>query len=72
MPKIKEAIGTYIKTARAEKNISQHDLAMMTGIDRSYIANIELGKRNLSIIILYKISEALSIKPSELIKKAGY
>jgi transcriptional regulator with XRE-family HTH domain len=56
---IRSKIGRRIKSLRAEKGLSQNDLAFYAGIDRSYLAGIENGKRNVTVLILEKVITAL-------------
>lgn len=65
---IKSKIGRRIKEIREIKNMSQKDLAYASDIDRSYIASVESGKRNISIINLEKIAITLDVSLSELFK----
>lgn len=58
---VRKKIGLRIKTIRAEKSISQKDLAYSSDIDRSYIASVENGNRNISIVNIEKITIALDI-----------
>lgn len=58
---IKQNIGFRVKELRYQKNLSQKDLSFLSNLDRSYIAGIESGKRNLSIESLEKITKALEI-----------
>jgi transcriptional regulator with XRE-family HTH domain len=45
--------------------MSQKDLAYASDLDRSYIASVENGKRNISIINIEKISSALGVDLKE-------
>lgn len=63
---IRTKVGSKIKKVRETKGISQKDLAYDADLDRSYIASIEVGKRNVSIINLEKIAKALKIPLYEL------
>lgn len=58
---ITEKVGNRIKEIRKEKGISQEKLALKAELDRTYIAGVESGKRNLSIKSLEKILNALEI-----------
>ncbi len=62
---IKQKIGQRIKELREKNNISQKDLAYAADIDRSYIASVESGKRNISIVNIEKISLAMNITLQE-------
>ncbi|MDA3866711.1 MAG: helix-turn-helix transcriptional regulator, partial [Salinivirgaceae bacterium] len=54
-------IGQRISELRKSKGYSQDDLAKMLDISRSSLTQIELGKRNLSVIELRKITNILSV-----------
>ena len=56
---IKSKIGNRIKELRDVKQMSQKDLAYASDLDRSYIASVENGQRNISIVNIEKITIAL-------------
>ncbi len=56
-----QSIGNKIRQIRKGKNIPQIELAVEIGIDRSYLSEIENGRTNPSINILYAISDALHV-----------
>lgn len=56
---IKSKIGKRIKELREVKLMSQKDLSFASDLDRSYIASIENGQRNVSIVNIEKIAIAL-------------
>lgn len=58
---IRSKIGLRIRTLRTDKKISQNDLAFYAGLDRSYLAGVENGKRNVAVVNLEKIITALEI-----------
>ncbi|MBR2918492.1 MAG: helix-turn-helix transcriptional regulator [Clostridia bacterium] len=62
---ITEKVGQQIKELRHKLGISQEELADRAGIHRTYIASLEVGKRNVSIITLEKIVKALEVSMSE-------
>lgn len=62
---IKEKIGKRIKSIREIQGISQKDLAYSADLDRSYIASVENGRRNISIVYIEKIASAMKITISE-------
>lgn len=68
----KEKIGLRIKILREKNNISQKDLAYTSNLDRSYIASVENGKRNISIINIEKIATALNISLKEFFNDAEF
>ena len=60
-------IGTNIRILRKKLNLSQIDLAVAVGIDRSYLSEIENGKRNVSIMLLQNIATILAVKIEDLL-----
>lgn len=63
---IKEKFGKQVKKLRLEKGLSQEALALLADLDRTYIPSIEKGERNVSIIVIEKIANALKVKISIL------
>ncbi|MBR1891055.1 MAG: helix-turn-helix transcriptional regulator [Clostridia bacterium] len=62
---IKEKVGKRIKELRHKLNISQEELSFRSCVHRTYIASLEVGKRNISIETLEKIVTALEVSFSE-------
>lgn len=60
------AYGKAVRAIRQDKKISQEELADLCGLHRTYISDIELGKRNVSLENIDKIAQALQVKKSEL------
>jgi transcriptional regulator with XRE-family HTH domain len=67
--KIQERFGLTIKQLRLEKGISQERLALDANIDRTYISDIEQGKRNVSIEMIERLANYFQIPITELLKK---
>ncbi len=51
--------------------MSQEDLAGICQLDRTYISGIENGKRNVSLTNIFKIAQALGVKPKVLFDYPG-
>jgi len=64
-------IGERIVSARKNRGISQETLALVSEIDRTYLARIEQGNVNPSIKVLHKISRHLHISMSILLRGIG-
>lgn len=62
---ILEKIGSRIQELRKSQGLSQEKFALKAEIDRTYLAGIEQGKRNLTIKSLEKILNSLDISFSE-------
>lgn len=65
---IEKKFGELLRELRTRKAYSQENLALESGLDRTYISLIERGQRNPTLTTLFKLSDALQIKASELIK----
>lgn len=63
---IRVAYGKAVRVIRQDKKISQEELGDLCGLHRTYISDIELGKRNVSLENIDKIANALQVKKSEL------
>lgn len=62
---VKFKIGLRIKGLREKAVVSQKDLSYAADLDRSYIASVENGQRNISIVNIEKIASALGITLKE-------
>lgn len=65
---LENIIGKHIKELRTNQGISQETLSLETGLDRSYISMVERGKRNPTLVVIFRICEFLKTPPYELIK----
>ena len=63
---LQQKLGKKIKTLRNEAGLSQEQLGELTDLDRTYISDIERGKRNPSLKSLEKLAKALKISISDI------
>jgi len=68
MINIQKKFGERLKEIRTQKGLSQEKLAFKSRLHRTYISDIERGFRNVSLINIEKISKALGVSSSELLK----
>lgn len=61
-------LGNRIRTLRQENGFSQEKFALNIGMDRTYFASVEAGKRNVAIVNIKKIADGLGVTLSELFK----
>ena len=61
--------GQAVRKIRLEQEISQEELADRCGLHRTYISDIELGKRNLSLENIERIAISLNKSLSEFFKE---
>lgn len=62
-----EKIGNRIRELRLDADLSQEKLSFACDLDRTYIGSVERGERNISVINLRKIAQALNIEVSALL-----
>jgi len=67
MDDIKIKLGFRVRELRISNGYSQEKLAELADLDRTYIPGIEGGKRNVSIVVMEKLSKAFGITLSELL-----
>jgi transcriptional regulator with XRE-family HTH domain len=69
---VKEKIGQRIKELRETATMSQKDLSYAADLDRSYIASVENGQRNISIVNIEKIATALGVTLKEFFNNVEF
>jgi transcriptional regulator with XRE-family HTH domain len=62
------AIGGRIRSLRRDRGISQESLAGLADIDRSYMSSVERGLRNVSVLNVARIADALAVPIWELFR----
>jgi len=65
--KILKFVGNKIRNIRNLVGISQEKLGFRCNLDRTYISDVELGKRNISLINLNAIADALNVRLFEFL-----
>jgi transcriptional regulator with XRE-family HTH domain len=63
--------GDRVRTARLNLGLSQEKLASDCGMDRTYISGIERGKRNVSLLNIHRLADALGMPAADLVQKGG-
>ncbi len=59
-------LGERIREFRSKTGLSQEKFALSIGMDRTYFASVEAGRRNISICNIKKIADGLGVSLSEL------
>lgn len=65
---IKKKFGERVRELRTQKNMSQEKFALHIEMDRTYLASVESGKRNISLENIGKIANGFGITIEELFK----
>ena len=60
--------GRIIRELREQRGLTQEVLSGLAAVSRSHLAEIETGHTNANVETLWKISEALGMKMSDLIR----
>jgi len=60
--------GDKVRELRIKKGLSQEQLAELSGLHRTYISSLELGKRNVGLINIFALAKALGVTPDKLLK----
>ena len=66
---IRRQVGINVQRLRKGRNWSQEDLALESGLHRTYISGIERGARNPTVLVLMELSDALEVSPDRLLKE---
>jgi len=62
----KAALGTRIKALRKQQRLSQEQLAGRAEISTQYVSNIERGKENPTLDLLFRLAAALKASPADV------
>jgi transcriptional regulator with XRE-family HTH domain len=58
---VRRLVGGNVRRIRLATKLTQAELAVRMGVDRSYISGIELGQRNPTIITLWHMARAMNV-----------
>jgi transcriptional regulator with XRE-family HTH domain len=56
---------------RVAQGISQEDLALRAGLDRTYVGNVERAQSNVALLTLARIAAGLNTTLMSLLREAG-
>ena len=68
---LRDLVGERVRFHRTESSMSRRVLAEHTDISERYLAQLEAGKANISILLIERISKALGVSLTELLKPRG-
>ena len=57
-----------MKSVRLSLNLSQEELAELSGLHRTYISSMERGERNISILNIIKICKSINFPPEKILE----
>lgn len=62
-------VGQNIRVARLKHRMSQEELAFSARLERSYLSQLENGKRNMTLLTMADIAAALGVTVKDLLKE---
>lgn len=65
---ILQDFGAMVRAYRMERGLSQESFADACEIDRSYMGGVERGERNLALVNIVRIIQALNMEPSDFFR----
>ena len=60
------AFGRHLASLRRSRGFSQEGLALESGLARSYLGGVERGQRNIALINICKLAQAMDVTPAEV------
>ncbi|WP_288841738.1 helix-turn-helix domain-containing protein [uncultured Deefgea sp.] len=63
--------GLRLKQLRLEQGLSQEQLGLLADLDRTYISGIERGVRNISLLNILRLANALNLPAIKLFEQGG-
>ncbi|MBM9401031.1 helix-turn-helix transcriptional regulator [Nguyenibacter vanlangensis] len=64
---LKDVMAANLRRIRHDRDLTQEELAEMTGLSARYIGSIERARVSASVTILGRIAMALNVEPGELL-----
>jgi transcriptional regulator with XRE-family HTH domain len=66
--RIQAAFGKALRKHREAAGLSQEELASRAGIHRTYIGDVERGKRNVGLVNMQRLADGLDVSLAEIVK----
>jgi transcriptional regulator with XRE-family HTH domain len=65
---IKASLGATLRAERGRRSLTQERIAHAAGLSMNYISELERGKRNASVVTVFRLAEAMSVAPESLVR----
>jgi transcriptional regulator with XRE-family HTH domain len=62
------SFGKHVRKLRLERGLSQEKLAELADLHRNYVGGVERGERNIAIVNIVALAQALKVKPAKLLE----
>lgn len=67
-PPLSVQFGQRLRAVRETTGVSQERLAHICGLDRTYVGTLERGKKNPSLVIVFRLAAGLGVDVTELVR----
>ena len=64
---LEQSFGLILREKRKDQGFSQEALALEAGVDRNFVSLLERGLNQPSLSTVFKLADALNLKPSDLV-----
>ena len=64
---IRQVFGHNLRRLRTQAGLSQEAVAVRIGVDRAHVSSMERGKQNVTLLTLWHTSQAVGVKPADLL-----
>ena len=64
-----KAFGLVVKEMRKAQSLSQEALAAEAGLDRAFLSQVETGRKQPSLLTIFRLAGALKLEVSDLFKR---
>ncbi len=68
---IHAAFGRVLREYRAKVALSQEDLALEAGVDRTFVSLLERGQRQPTLTTLFRLAKVLGVSPATLVSRTA-
>jgi transcriptional regulator with XRE-family HTH domain len=65
---MRQLVGRNVQRIRQKNDLTQEQLAEISGFSQQYISGLEKGRRNPTIVTIYELALALGVSHMELVR----